>query len=208
MKIFLAAYSADPGLTDLAANELFREFGGGILGAPDVQSPDMPMPGEAYYAREMGAGLLKRYLSSPARLEPGALADLKLLAMEIESRRLSPSGGRAVNLDPGYLSLGGLVLSTGKYSGHRLWLGRGVWGELTLMYRNGGFAPLPWTYLDYRDPEVHRHLLEMRRLLVAAEREDRYGRDEQGGRDGPRAGGAPRAPSPPGPEPEGSQGGA
>jgi hypothetical protein len=173
VKIFLAAYSGDPELTDLAAEDLFREFRGGVLGAPDVQSPDMPMPSEAYYAPEMGTGLVKRYLSSPARLEPGALVELKLLAMDIESRRLSPSGGRKVNLDPGYLSLGGLVLSTGKCAGHRLWLGRGVWGELTLSYRKGSFSPLPWTYRDYRDPAVLRHLAAMRRILVADSREER-----------------------------------
>jgi hypothetical protein len=186
MKIFLAAYSGDPDLADLAVNELFREFRGGILGAPDVQSPDMPMPGEDYYAPEMGRGLRKRYLSSPARLEPGELVDLKLLAMEIEARRLTASGGRLVNLDPGYLSLGGLVLSTAKASGHRLWLGRGVWGELTLLYVKGGFAALPWTYRDYRDPAVQRHLLGMRRRLLAAEREDRA----RGG-EGPGPAGAP-----------------
>jgi hypothetical protein len=180
MKIFLAAYSGDPALTDRAVEELFREFRGGVLGTPDVQSPDMPMPCESYYAPEMGAGLLKRYLSSPTRLEPGALVDLKLLSMEVESRRRFPSGGRMVNLDPGYLSLGGLVLSTGKFAGHRLWLGRGIWGELTLAYRNGGFRPLPWTYLDYRDPTVLRHLTAMRRLLVASLREDRKSGDGTG----------------------------
>ncbi|MDR3153598.1 MAG: DUF4416 family protein [Deltaproteobacteria bacterium] len=170
VKIFLAAYSADPGLTDLAVGDLFREFRGGLLGDPDIASQDLPMPGEAYYAREMGGGLLKRYLSSPAPAEPGDLVDLKLLAMEIEGRRLTGAGGRLVNLDPGYLSLGGLVLSTGKCSGHRLWLGRGVWGELTLLYERGGWTALPWTYRDYRDPKVQGALSEMRRSLVEAGR--------------------------------------
>jgi hypothetical protein len=176
MKIFLAACSGDPAQTDLAAEDLFREFRGGILGAPDVASPDLPMPGEAYYAPEMGTGLRKRYLSSPALLEPGALVELKLLAMEVERRRLTPAGGRLVNLDPGYLSSGGLVLSTGKCSGHRLWLGRGVWGELELLYESGGFSALPWTYRDYRDPLVQGYLLEMRGLYLKGLREARRAR--------------------------------
>jgi hypothetical protein len=184
MKFVLACSTGDPGAAELAAAELSSEFRGGILGRPDHVSPFIPMPGEAYYAPEMGPGLVKRYLSYPTLLEPGALPDLKLLAMEVESRRLRSGGGRVANLDPGYVSCGGLVLSTGKCAGHRLYLGRGVWGELTTTYVKGAWSPLPWTYRDYRDPEVLGHLTAIRRL---------YLQDLRRERDAPAAGAAAEA---------------
>ena len=61
---------------------------------------------------------------------------------------------RRVNLDPGYLLLSRLVLSTFKDFAHRIYLGRGVFAEVTLIFREGSFRPLPWTYPDYAAPET------------------------------------------------------
>ncbi|MFN4132318.1 MAG: DUF4416 family protein, partial [Caldimicrobium sp.] len=63
-------------------------------------------------------------------------------------------GKRRVNLDPGYLSLSKVVLSTFKDYSHRLYLGRSVYGEVTLIFREGSFQPLPWTYPDYKNEKV------------------------------------------------------
>jgi hypothetical protein len=170
MKMFLAAYAGDPGLLDECVGELARGFAGGILGNPDIQSRDFPMTDTDYYTPEMGPGLVKRYLSFPNHLPPEALVDLKLHAMELE--RLGSVGGRRrVNLDPGYVFSGGLVLSTGKFSGHRLYLGKGVWGELTLLYRNKAFRALPWSYRDYLAPEVQEALGRMRESYFRTERQ-------------------------------------
>jgi hypothetical protein len=87
--------------------------------------------------------------------------DFKLYAMEQELKG-AVQGRRRLNLDPGYIFSGGLVLSTGKFSGHRLYLGRGIWGELTLLYRNKAFRGLPWSYQDYLSPEVQEVLRQMR----------------------------------------------
>jgi len=54
-----------------------------------------------------------------------------------------------VNIDPGYVAGPKFVLLTGKDYSHRLYLGEGIYGEVTLMVRQGRFAPLPWTYPDY-----------------------------------------------------------
>jgi hypothetical protein len=166
MKFFLAAYGGDPGLLSEVTLELSREFRGGILGEPDIVSEDFPLTETSYYAPEMGTNLLKRYLSFENLLPPGLLVDLKHFAIEREGK-YSPEGRRLVNLDPGYVFAGGLVLSTGKFSGHRLYLGRGVWGELTLLYRRGAFEGLPWTYRDYLSPGVQIHLGAMRRKYFA-----------------------------------------
>jgi hypothetical protein len=169
MKFFLAVYSQDPALIEEGASALTRAFEGGILGEPDIQSRDFPITETDYYAPEMGANLLKRYLTFPNHLTPDALVDLKLCAMALEKER-SVMGRRRINLDPGYIFSGGLVLSTGKFSGHRLYLGKGVWGELTLLYRSKSFVALPWSYQDYLAPELQPVLHLMRESYLLTER--------------------------------------
>jgi hypothetical protein len=170
MKFFLAAYAADEEPLSRAIAELSEGFREGALGAPDIVSEDIPLTETSYYAPEMGPSLAKRYLSFPNHLSPEFLVDLKLYAIATESR-YSVAGRRRVNLDPGYVFEGGLVLATGKFSGHRLYLGRGVWGELTLLYRRHAFEGLPWTYRDYLSPRVQALLLEMRQKYFAKNRE-------------------------------------
>jgi hypothetical protein len=177
MKFFLAAYSGDPGFMDEGVLALARGFEGGILGEPDIQSRDIPMTDTDYYTPEMGPGLMKRYLSFPNHLPPEALVDLKLWAME-EERRGAVNGKRRLNLDPGYVFSGGLVLSTGKFSGHRLYLGRGVWGELTLLYRDKSFRALPWSYKDYLTREVTETLSRMRAIYFEKEKQEKLNRHD------------------------------
>ncbi|MDR1487265.1 MAG: DUF4416 family protein [Deltaproteobacteria bacterium] len=160
VKFFLAAFGQDSKLLDAAVKRLTQGFSEASLGPVDVQSRDFPFDETKYYSKEMGEGLVKRYLSWTNLLTPDKLVPLKLLAMDLE-HSFSESQARRVNLDPGYIFAGGLVLSTGKFSGHRLYLGEGLWGELTLHYHHGNFRSFAWTYLDYQKPEV----LEVLRLI-------------------------------------------
>jgi hypothetical protein len=165
VKFFLATFGQDPELLAEAINSLGQKYDGGFLGDPDRQSSPRPITETAYYDREMGPGLVKLYLSWPHLGTPDRLVDLKLVAMELERSLAETTEGktrRRVNLDPGYIFTGGLVLSTGKFAGHRLYLGQRIWGELTLFYRQG-FQALPWTYQDYLAPEILTLLTDMRK---------------------------------------------
>ena len=42
------------------------------------------------------------------------------------------------------------MLATTKDHAHRLSLGRGIYGEVTLRWREGAYVPWDWTYPDYR----------------------------------------------------------
>ena len=162
VKPFAAVFAGDhdhiaAGLTGLSA----------ILGhEPDFLSPKFPLTETAYYEKEMGPDLAKVYVSWPRFRSPESLVEVKLAALEWENRH-AISGRRLANLDPGYIFTGGLVLSSGKFRDHRLPLGHGVWGELTLGYSRGRFQALPWTYLDYRRPEVHVWLMRMRQTFLS-----------------------------------------
>jgi hypothetical protein len=73
---------------------------------------------------------------------------------------------RTVNLDPGYLCAGKLVLATTKNQQHRLYLGQGIYGEVALRFRAGAWQPWEWTYPDYRSPEYAQVFAEIRRLFM------------------------------------------
>jgi hypothetical protein len=79
--------------------------------------------------------------------------DVKLATNAIEEA-MSVSGRRRVNIDPGYVALEHVVLATTKGYSHRLYLGQGIFGDLTLMFHNGGYRPLEWTYPDYASEET------------------------------------------------------
>jgi hypothetical protein len=77
-----------------------------------------------------------------------------------------------MNIDPGYLSQAHLILATGKGYAHRPYLRDGIYADLTLIFRQGSFEALPWTYPDYAAPETiclfngirRKYLLQMKRL--------------------------------------------
>jgi hypothetical protein len=46
-----------------------------------------------------------------------------------------------------------LVLATTKDRQHRLYLGQGIYAEVTLRFTGGRFVPWEWTYPDYRTPD-------------------------------------------------------
>jgi hypothetical protein len=67
-----------------------------------------------------------------------------------------------LNLDPGVLSLGKFLLATVKDQAHRIYLGRGIFAEVTLRYQAGAWEPWPWTYPSYRLPDLLAFLQEAR----------------------------------------------
>jgi len=129
----------------LALDRLTACFGATVL----AQNP-FPFTHTDYYAKEMGVPLFKRLLAFERLFIPDELAPNKLITNFIESD-LSVGGRRRVNLDPGYLDAARVVLASTKDHAHRIFLGKGVYGEVTLLYRKGAFQPLPWTYPDYRE---------------------------------------------------------
>ncbi len=143
---------------DLAATleRIDRRFG-----PIDFLSEMFPFDFTAYYEREMGKKLQRKMVGLGPLISPEDLVSVKVWTDEEERRNLKPQGGRRVNIDPGYLAPSKFILATGKDYSHRIYLGEGIYGDLTLLFQNGTFAPLPWTYPDYRS----NPLMEVLRLL-------------------------------------------
>ncbi len=114
-----------------------------------------------YYEQEMGSPLYRIFCSFKDLQDPGDLGMIKEESNAME-RYFSMGGARQVNLDPGLLSLSKFILATTKDNAHRIPIGRGMYGELTLQYRNKEFQPLEWTYPDYQSQDIRRYLTELR----------------------------------------------
>ncbi|MFN3505237.1 MAG: DUF4416 family protein [Caldimicrobium sp.] len=117
-----------------------------------------------YYEKEMGKPLWKTFYFFEYLKDPSFLLDLKHLCFKVERENATAEGKRNINLDPGYLTLSKIVLSTFKDYAHRIYLGRSVYGEVTLIFREGSFHPLAWTYPDYKQEDVIQSFNLVRKL--------------------------------------------
>lgn len=133
------------------------------FGPVDYRSGILPFDFTDYYRGEMGGDLLRYFLSFAGHVDPAELPEIKLATNEVEER-LSVSGNRRVNLDPGLLDLSRLILATTKDNAHRIPLRDGIYGEITLMYRKKDFVSLDWTYPDYRSEEYREILRNIREI--------------------------------------------
>jgi hypothetical protein len=113
----------------------------------------MPFSHSNYYDKELGEKLMRLFLLFEPLLHRDLLPEIKLKTNEIE-RLLSLNGKRTVNIDPGYIALEQVVLATTKGYSHRIYLNKGIYADLTLVYQNGTYKPLEWTYPDYREKET------------------------------------------------------
>ena len=109
----------------------------------------------------MGAHLVRRMLAFKNLIRQNELPAIKLSTNRLE-KEYSENGKRRVNLDPGYLLLERLVLASGKNFSHRIYLGEGIYADLTLIYQHGAFEKLPWTYPDYADQPMLAFLQQVR----------------------------------------------
>ena len=132
-----------------------------VYGDLDIVSPWMPFDYTSYYEREMGAPLFRRMLVFKALVRQEALAEIKLRTNALEHGHREQDR-RLINIDPGYLLLERFVLASGKNFSHRIYIGRGIYADLTLIYQHGAFTTLPWTYPDYADTPMTDFLAQVR----------------------------------------------
>ncbi len=158
--LILGLLSSIPDLLHSAAERCAQEFG-----PIEITSDAVDFNFTQYYDAEMGTPIKRRFVSFSRLIEPDLLAELKLTSNAIEAE-FAKSGGysvpRPINLDPGYVTAGKLVLATTKDYSHRICLRDGIYAEVTLIYRGRQFEPLPWTYPDYRTEQYIRFFTEVR----------------------------------------------
>src|SRR5574342_413456 len=145
--LFLAVLFA-PTVSEEEVRAVVQKEFGDILMASAI----FPFHHSRYYADEMGENLQKVFLLLSRLIDPSSLIDWQLQAQDIEAR-YTKNGKRPINFDPGYLDASKLVLATTKNYDQRIYLGRGIYGDVQLRYRLQQFHSDDWTYPDYRQAE-------------------------------------------------------
>ena len=123
-----------------------------------------------YYAKTMGNVLPKRLWAFETLIRPDALPKIKCLTndWEVEYKTSTTSSAeRPLNIDPGYIDLGKLILASTKDHAHRIYLSEGIFAETTLMYTQKQWKPLPWSYPDYQSAGYQEFLTQCREYLKA-----------------------------------------
>ncbi|HNS15658.1 MAG TPA: DUF4416 family protein [Syntrophorhabdaceae bacterium] len=152
----------DPKPVKLFASLIFKEeapFQGALkmledkVGAIEQKMPPAVFSQTDYYEKEMGKGLLRVFVLFKELFPRDLLPGIKLRTNEIESA-FSENRRRSVNIDPGYISLENVILATTKGYAHRIYMGSGIYADLTLIYSSGTYRPLEWTYPDYGEAKT------------------------------------------------------
>jgi hypothetical protein len=68
----------------------------------------------------------------------------------------------------GFLSLENFILATTKNYSHRVFLGQGIFADLTYQFHNGALETFPWTYPDYLDEKKREFFTWARSYLLQA----------------------------------------
>jgi hypothetical protein len=161
--LLLAAFSRHD-----AALAWARERGVGAFGPLALESPAFEFNQTDYYEPTMGPGLRKVFFAFAGLVDPARLVDIKLQTNAWEEEYAGQGKHaevRPLNLDPGYLTLGKLVLASTKDFCHRIYLERGMYAEVTLFYRHGRWEHHPWTFADYRRRDYQQFFSECREYL-------------------------------------------
>jgi hypothetical protein len=166
VKLFVGMISSEPSLFDECAELLSTEFG-----PLDLRAPIVVWDKTEYYRQEMGTDLLRTFVFFERLLDPEQLATIKHMTNLIE-KRLShtASNNRRINLDPGYITEAKVVLASTKDFSHRVYIGRHIYAEVTLQFREQGktFVALEHTYPDFRRNDLIEIFNGARELLRAA----------------------------------------
>lgn len=160
VRLLSSLFSPDRGVIDRVITQISE-----IYGPIDRLSPEMFFDRTRYYAKEMGWPLYRRFVSFEELISPETLVEVKLKTNAIENEHLA-QGNRQINIDPGYISPERLILATGKNYIHRVYLAKGIYADLTLIFMRGSFRPLEWTYRDYSDPEMIEYFNELRKTYM------------------------------------------
>lgn len=125
-------------------------------------SDAFPFEQTHYYDPTMGPHLRKIFFAMEPLMDPAKLAEMKNQSNSWEETfarefrlRFPETEVRPLNVDPGYVDLGKLVLASSKDFYHRIYVGQGIYAEITLTFSKGKWRDFPWTFPDYREETYH-----------------------------------------------------
>ena len=163
-KLIIGVIFHDADILEKALAVLKEKFGEWDLVSPDYSFSDGY---STYYDSELGGKGTRRIYSFENTVGPDMQAEIKEFTNEVEN-----SFNRRINLDPGFINAGRLLLATTKEIGFRIPLKRGIYTELTLYWARGKWQKLPWTYRDYQSERVQKFITMVRKKHLAKRRSE------------------------------------
>jgi hypothetical protein len=159
-KLVIGIIATEIAIVENLVKELASQFG-----QIDLVSQWMQFNFTTYYEPEMGSPLFRRVFAFKPLISQGDLSAVKLATNQLE-HHFSVNSRRRVNIDPGYMLRERFVLASGKNFSHRVYIGGGIYADLTLIYQKGSFQKLPWTYPDYSDDAMLKFLGQVRNKYI------------------------------------------
>jgi hypothetical protein len=120
-----------------------------ILGRIEYRGQDHPFDYTDYYEGEMGPQLRRMIVAFSRLGSPLEIVEIKLATAGMEMR-FAQGGSRRVNIDPGYMDYHKVVLASFKEGPQKIYIGKGVYADPVLLFQNGFFEPLPWSFPDFK----------------------------------------------------------
>jgi len=160
VKLFCGVIYSDDAVKEKAFSELEKK-----LGKIDFSSEMMNFDFTSYYNAEMGEGLKRFWISFENLISAGDLAEIKVFTNSVEDS-LAVGEKRRINIDPGYVSAANVILASTKDYSHRIYIGKGIYAEVTTIYRKDGYVKLPWSYPDYMSKISTDFLFKTRTVLM------------------------------------------
>ncbi|MBO8131381.1 MAG: DUF4416 family protein [Candidatus Marinimicrobia bacterium] len=158
VKFFVGSLYVDENILKIAISELEDYFG-----KVDLFSEEFDFRVTDYYNREMGYGIKRKFFSFEKLFNPVDISTAKIFTNEVEKHYLA-NGKRKVNLDVGYMDYDKVVLASAKYCINKVYVGNGIYADLTLHYEKGNFTPYPWAFMDFKSLDYNKFFLKMREI--------------------------------------------
>ena len=165
VKLITGILASDKRALKIAKDEIIS-----LWGEADVYSGEIPFNYSEYYKKEAGNSIIRAFLSFKKTFAREELIEKKIQSNKLEEEltiKLNNGLSRPVNIDPGYIAPEKLVLASCKNFAHRIYLGKGVFAEITLLYRAGKFTTLEWTFPDYGCGDYFPFFYKVRDNLMA-----------------------------------------
>jgi hypothetical protein len=144
-----------------------------LYGPIDHRSDVIPFDFTNYYEAEMGDLIDRVFYSFERLIEADQLPEIKRQTNQLEEelapllKTPSTNVKRPVNLDPGYIEQAKVILASTKNFYHRMYLSAGIFGEVTMHFKNNTYQFFPWTYPDYQSKDYQEFFLRMRQKYRA-----------------------------------------
>jgi hypothetical protein len=163
-KLIIGILAADEDCLEAAIEAINANFG-----KTDFASDIWPFDQTDYYKDQTGENILRQFVSIEKLVDPEKLAKIKLKTNKLEQKLAEQSASdllRPVNLDPGIIEPSKLILATTKNYSHRIYIGKKIFAEVTLIFDKGCWKPFDYTYPDYRQDCYHDFFSKVRTQLV------------------------------------------